>query len=305
MSRLLLLLLYVTAMFAVACGSDSEGKTPTTDADTDTDTDSDADSDTDSNDADTSDDTDTGLIPLTSEMTQDGGFVVVGDGVWTGYSWTTAQGEFEGEVSTITPEEFTELRAGEPLCASGQVVMTWGPDTDNPADTELVHTYQGLAMIGVNVNQARDTDTASTEETPAGTVTPTGNGLRVVMAWRQPGAPFNFTIRVQLSGPNSETDELDRWCYQVQEEDLDENNAVVIPWSEFHSYCYDVIKRMGDEGAYTGQEFEAVVLQVSEGNSATRPYDMCLADIAPFEGEIDSDEPVDTATDTDTDTATE
>ena len=304
---MLMLLLGAAAIISVGCGGE-EKSDPVSDADADGDGDGDGDGDSDG-DSDGDGDEDTGYEPLeveTSPMSKGGGYVSINDGMWQGYAWNTAEGEFEDLSSVISPDDFSALQEGDALCTEGRVVSTFEEDTDPDAeDGAMVHSYHGLAMIGVNVNQEQDLDGEGTE---VGVIQPTLDGISVKAAWRNPVEGGNFRVRIQLSGPEAEDNEKDRWCYELYESNFIDGIAFV-PWDKFHSYCFDSLPKQKPEDRYQGQDVEAIVMQMPEGvggEGTVRDFQMCLIDIYPDTdaGEADTGEADTGEADTGEDTGT-
>jgi hypothetical protein len=187
----------------------------------------------------------TGGAPATGGATSsagsssvDGSYYV--GGVWSGYMWDSAT----GTGSTITPADFTSHAPGTAFCVSGSV----GPMAD----------YSGVALLGFNINQAKDSTTLGTWM-PASissggvTVSVSNNGTSV--------------LRVQIQGPNGSTDATDRWCATM----ITFNQTVTIPWSSFNTSCWD-----GLGTRYAGQPLQAVMILVPGDNLYTVPYSFCL-----------------------------
>ncbi|MBN2531132.1 MAG: hypothetical protein JXR76_32405 [Deltaproteobacteria bacterium] len=247
-----------------------------------------------SGDDDDDDDDDDVLQAPPSEMTQGGGYVSVNDGEWKGYAWATAEGEWEDLKSSFEPEDFSSIEAGKALCVKGDIVTTF--------DEEENHTYKGLAMIGVNINQEQNEDEDADNEMPMDVLklSDKGDGLKIKAVWQDSNNPnMDLKVRVQLSGPDAEDDETDRWCYTMfASEPQDADGYRFVKWEDFNSYCFKPSYDQAEEDAYSGQDVEAIVLMMPEesGKPGTvRKYEMCLVDIAYGEApeEVDTGEPED------------
>jgi hypothetical protein len=115
--------------------------------------------------------------------------------------------------------------------------------------------YASVAWLGVNLNQMYGIDTTST-------VVPTGSALTV--SFRNLGTS---ELRVQIGGPNSATDEYDRWCYAI----AGSSAIVTIPYSSFHTHCWE--PALGYY--YGGEPLESVALIVP-GSTTAVPFSACL-----------------------------
>jgi len=164
-------------------------------------------------------------------------------GAWNGYAFTATN--IAG--TTITPATFEALPPGEPFCVSGSVA----------ADPE----FSGVSLLGFNLNQAAQAAAGETE--PAvGTIVPTGTGIAVAFTKTVPS-----TLRIQIQGPTGETNEDDRWCYEIP------GNAspVFAPYAEFNTACWD-----GTGTNYAGQPLSAVLFTVPGGDTNATPYGYCI-----------------------------
>lgn len=153
-----------------------------------------------------------------------------------------------GTGSTISPTDFASHTPGTAFCATGSV----GPMTD----------YSGVALLGYNINQAKDATTLGTW-TPASissggvTVNVSNNGTSV--------------LRVQIQGPNGATDATDRWCATM----TTFNQQLLIPWSSFNTSCWDGLGTW-----YAGQPLEAVVILVPGDDLFAVSFNFCLNSIS-------------------------
>ncbi|HET9933368.1 MAG TPA: hypothetical protein VFQ35_21840 [Polyangiaceae bacterium] len=157
-------------------------------------------------------------------------------GSWKGRAW----GKTTGTGSTMMPAAFDSVPFGMPYCASGSV----GPMSD----------YSGTATVGVNLNQEAD------PSAPANPVTPTKDGITVNVTNRGGSA-----LRVELRGPNAETDTAQRWCASIM------GSGGFIPWSSFNTACWD-----GSGAAYNREPIVSAAILVPGSNSNAVSYDVCL-----------------------------
>ncbi len=166
---------------------------------------------------------------------------------FSGYAWTSA-GPAEpnnetGTVSSIVPENFEAITAGQSLCATGVAA----------ADD----AYAGVAMVGVNLGQPVDDETGDNNVE----VTPTGTGLYVKIT-------NNLTtkLRVQIQDSLGANDENHRWCANAPT-----GGEGVIPWGDFNTTCWD---NKGDY--YAMSPINAVLILVPGSNTKDTPFDFCL-----------------------------
>jgi cellulose 1,4-beta-cellobiosidase len=167
-----------------------------------------------------------------------GGYATFGR--FHGYGWTSAV----GTGSTIKPADFSMATAGSSLCASGTV----GAAAD----------YSGVAMVGLNLNQAQGMSP------PTASITPMGTGLIVSVS-----NPGSSALRVQIQGPNGGTDPMDRWCAPLT------GTGGMIPWSSFNTACWD-----GSGVAYASQPIVAALIVVPGGSVDPVNFDFCLNSLA-------------------------
>jgi hypothetical protein len=164
-------------------------------------------------------------------------------GAWHGYAWTAPV----GEGTTVEPADFSTLASGSPFCVSGVV---------GPADD-----YSGVSLLGFNVNQAQTADGGG--DPPIETATPTAMGIAVSF-----DKTVASTLRIQIQGPNGETDANDRWCWEI----ADPAGPVFAPYSEFNTECWQ-----GGEGTpYANQPLAAVVFTVPGSNVNPVEFDYCI-----------------------------
>lgn len=165
-----------------------------------------------------------------------GGYIT--SGAWKGFAWSAPGGD-----ATITPTSFETSKAF-PLCVQGTV---------QPG-------YDNLAMLGWNINQAAE------ENAPLLTVSPAAEGVTIAIS-----NPGGTELRLQIQGPNGETDPNDRWCAVIP------GSGGFIPYDGFNTECW-----VGGEGmAYAGQPLSAVLVMVPgpapTGTAAA--YDFCVNEL--------------------------
>jgi hypothetical protein len=165
---------------------------------------------------------------------------------FAGYAWTASS----GTGTTITPANYdTKTPPGAPFCASGSV----GAMSD----------YSGTAMVGINLNQVAGS-------TVVGTWTPPASSTGIIINVSNSGAS---TLRVQIQGPNGDTDANQRWCAPITQF----NQDVTIPWTAFNTMCWD------NTGTYYSDSkgpLEAVLVLVPGDATAAVPYNFCINKLA-------------------------
>jgi len=170
-------------------------------------------------------------------------------GDWGGCVWTGV-GEFG--ASTIEPMDFVGKTAGEPFCVTGSV----------GADEE----WRSVALLGFNLGEAADADCSYKPPEEVGTlpaVSPTESGIAIDFA-----KEGEFTLRLQIQGPDGSTDENQRWCADL----VGNGGKAFVEYSEFNTQCWT-----GGEGVdYNGEPLAAVVLTVPGEMDADLPFDFCV-----------------------------
>lgn len=166
-----------------------------------------------------------------------GAYVQMGD--WHGYAFTSAY----GAGSTITPMSFEARMPGQSLCASGTV----GAAAD----------YSGTALIGMNLNQ------------PMGSGGPQPTTMSKAGVYVQVKNNAGSTLRVQIQGPNGESDPMDRWCAPLM------GTSGFIPWGTFNTACWD-----NSGTAYSGQPIVAAMVLVPGGATDSVMFDFCVETLA-------------------------
>lgn len=154
-------------------------------------------------------------------------------GCWRGHAFVG----IAGTGSTIVPASFDGCGQPCSLCIDGQVQGN--------------ETYSSFAMLGVNLNQALDSDARAA-------VVPEGQSLTLSYT-----NATNAPLRVNLDPPDGGV----AWCYS-----LTEQGTVTIPYSSFRINCWDT-----SGVAYAGEPIVSISLVVAGGFSGTnQPYDVCL-----------------------------
>ncbi len=174
-----------------------------------------------------------------------GGWVTApgASGCWRGYAYVVQEG------ASISPADFMDCgMSGMPcrLCMTGTVTH----------DAEFL----SYAIVGVNLNQTRGGDGLAP-------VLPQGNSLRISFT-NTAGSP----LRVQLEGPNSETNENARWCYDIG---IGMMSPQTIPYSAFRLRCWEPGSAMG----YGGQGLRAISITVPGHDVNDIAVDACLTGI--------------------------
>lgn len=192
-------------------------------------------------------------------------------GAWNGYAFTGANVDVV-PGTTIAPTTFDMLAPGEAFCVTGSVAAD--PDTDGEAGPL---GYRGVSLLGFNINQAQEPAEGETE--PAiGTAVPTGTGIAVAFTKTVPS-----TVRIQIQGPTGETNENDRWCYEIP----GDAGPIFAPYAEFNTKCWD-----GTGTNYTGQPLAAVLFTVPGGATNATPYGYCIDGFADGNSAADAPESI-------------
>ncbi len=186
-----------------------------------------------------------------------GGYFV--SGPWRGYAWS---GDDElGIGTTRTPLDFSALTPNSPFCLQGSV----GPDPNDPGT--MTGGYEGVALLGFNINQEQFGPVEG-QEAPLGTVVPTSTGVAVRFT-----NSMGSTLRIQLQGPNGETDASQRWCAEL----TTALSPAHIPYEDFVTNCW-----VGGtpQTPYNRTPLSAVVMTVPGDDATPVPYNICVAGFA-------------------------
>ncbi len=171
-----------------------------------------------------------------------GGYVTSGDI----HGWSFIWSSFDANYATaVVPEDFSAHPGDAPLCASGVVAAS--PD------------YSQIAMLGVNLNQAQDSDGEP------GVLTPTGDGLAYDIS-----DCVGTSLRLEIHGANGDDDENSRFCAYVG------GGQGFIAWSEFNTECW-INGGLYYDGTMPLQSAFVVVPGMS---NADVPFDFCLNGLA-------------------------
>jgi hypothetical protein len=176
------------------------------------------------------DDDDTAGSTTTSGwQVEAGGYVTTGN--WKGYAWAATD-----EASWISPPDFASLAADGRLCASGSVF----PESDGG----------GYAIIGVNLDQERGSNTA------VHTAVPTGDGVTISVT-NSEGSP----LRVQLANDSAG----ERWCASFS------GSGGSFAWDDFSTACWN-----GSGTTYGGEPLTSIQVLVPGGTDVQVPFDFCF-----------------------------
>lgn len=218
-----------------------------------------------------------GGAPAVAPVEAPGGYFE--SGTWHGYAWTGTETPNTGTI--ISPADFSTVAPNAPFCASGSVAAR--------AD------FGGVSLLGFNINQAQLPGEGEIEA-PVLSATPT-----------QAGIAINFTktvssrLRIQIQGPNGETDENDRWCYEIPEV----GGRAFAPFLTngttvgFNTRCWLApgtvdATDMRPGVAYANQPITSVVFTVPGGDEVATPFDYCIAGFAEGNSAADAPEGIST-----------
>ncbi len=182
---------------------------------------------------------------------------------WHGCAWTSSADNVAGSTTSITPNDFTAHKDGDPYCVSGTVF----------------NDYNAVALLGFNLNQP-NTDSCAFKTTdpnavgpPAVTAMAGATGLAINFA--KTTAPI---FRVQIEDPTgSKTGTAganDRWCYNIAEA----AGPIFVPYTKFNTKCWEVTATSNGTGTfYDGSKMiDAVVFLVPGTVASTTPYSFCV-----------------------------
>jgi hypothetical protein len=164
-----------------------------------------------------------------------GGYIE--SGAWRGFAWTATS----PNGGTIMPADFAAA-FDFPLCAKGSVM---------PGDSNV-------AMVGWNINQS------SVDGEPPLTVSPSLAGITVSI-----DNPGGSELRLQVQGPNGESDPNDRWCAVIP------GTGGFIPFDAFNTECWS-----GGMGMpYMGQPLVAAIVLVPGKMGMPVSFDFCITEL--------------------------
>ena len=175
---------------------------------------------------------------------QAAGYVV--SAPWQGYAWVGKEAEaLSVGATTTTPATFETATAGQTLCLQGEV----GGD----------EAYGGVAMLGINLNQAADSTTP-------GTWAVTGSGVAYDVT-NQGTSP----LRIQIQGAAGYPTEA--WCANVT------GQTGTIPWGDFNTKCWgDATTVAYDTTAPI--PLQSIMVLVPGLAAAAQPYSFCIGSLA-------------------------
>lgn len=160
---------------------------------------------------------------------------------WGGYSWTYAGPTEAGVNATVS-----SIEASADLCYSGVVAAHAG--------------YDGIAMVGFNINQS---DAASS---PAENITVGGDGINLSLVNETSSA-----MRLQIQSAPDAAGTMKSWCVELQ------GSGGFYPWSQFNTQCWDPATGV----AYAQEPINVVALTVVGDDIADREFSFCLNKITP------------------------
>jgi hypothetical protein len=187
-------------------------------------------------------------------------------GGWSGFAWTG--GDTQG-LATFAPANFSALPKGSPFCFEGTV------RGDPPTSPTANDGYQGVALLGFNVNQELFGPTEGVAPPTLETV-PTEQGVAINFTRNAPPAGMNVTtaplLRIQLQNLAGKL-----WCADLPTV----NGAGFIPYSGFRTNCWESPPTAASV-AYAREPVSAVVLTVPGGGIAGQDfyYNVCMAGFA-------------------------
>lgn len=160
---------------------------------------------------------------------------------WGGFSWTYAGPAEAGVNGTVS-----SIQGAGGLCYSGVVAAHEG--------------YDGIAMLGFNINQI---DGANT---PAENTTLGGEGINLSLVNQS-----SSSLRIQIQDAPAADGSIRTWCVEVQ------GSGGFYPWSQFNTQCW-----APEEGqAYNGEPVNVVAVTVVGHNAEDREFAFCLNKITP------------------------
>jgi hypothetical protein len=183
-------------------------------------------------------------------------------GSWHGYAWTGDDALNIGTTRSV--ETYTDLEFGQPFCLEGSV----GPDPDTDGPTGPLG-YRGVALLGFNVQQDAFAAVEGQEPT-IGSIVPTAMGVAVNYT-----KTAGSTLRIQLQGPNGETDANQRWCAELTAV----QGPAFVFYDDFRTSCWLAAGAAGSV-PYAREPFSAVVMTVPGDATNPVPYNVCIAGFA-------------------------
>jgi hypothetical protein len=206
---------------------------------------------------------------------------------WAGCAWTgtdtlkvgsnTVEGKSEPvqltQLTTISPQDFTGMKAGDNFCAKGTVG----------------DAYEAVALLGFNITEPAATadckynPNAAQEKADPGVAPSAGKaGIAVNIS-----SNVASSLRIQIQGPDGGTDANNRWCYDLNASGSGGGEKAFAPYSDFYTQCWgSTTAEKGNK--YNNEPISAVVFLVP-GTPAPTPYEFCVIGFA--EGNAASDAP--------------
>jgi hypothetical protein len=160
---------------------------------------------------------------------------------WGGYSWThagPAEPGVNGTVSTIA--------STGSLCYSGVVAAHEG--------------YDGIAMLGLNINQIDGANTLAENTTLGGA----GINLSLVNETSSP-------LRIQIQSAPDAAGSIATWCVEVR------GSGGFYAWNEFNTQCWSPETGV----VYNGEPVNVVAVTVSGQNIDDHEFAFCLNKVTP------------------------
>lgn len=160
---------------------------------------------------------------------------------WGGFSWTYAGPTEPGVNSSVS-----SIESAGSLCYSGAVAAHEG--------------YDGIAMVGFNINQV---DGANT---PADNVTPSGAGVNLSLE-----NTTSSPLRIQIQSAPDAAGNIQTWCSEVR------GSGGFYRWEEFNTQCWSP-----ETGVpYNREPINVIAITVSGDNLADRDFSFCVNKITP------------------------
>lgn len=196
-------------------------------------------------------------------------------GSWRGFGWT---GVDDQGLATTSPADFSELPPEAPFCFEGTI--TADPPSPNANDG-----YQGVALLGFNINQELTGATEGTDA-PVLEAVPTQTGVAVNFQVNPPPANMaNATVapvqRIQLQNNAGTT-----WCADLTSPTgsdfvlyQQDPARPTVPF--FRTNCWEPVTSP-DSQPYALEPISAVVLTVPGGGEPGQDfyYNICVAGFA-------------------------
>jgi len=174
---------------------------------------------------------------------------------WHGCPWAAV----DAATTTITPTNVTTIANGGPYHVSGTVAGS--------------SNYSSFASFGFNLGQASsgascayDAALLTKTGTPGVTMPSGSTGLALNIAYLK-ATP---QIRVQLMGPNGNTDANSRWCQNISTL----NSPVFLRFTDFYTSCWGA-DAASKGTVYSGQPISSISFMIP-GTTTAIPYDFVV-----------------------------